>query len=110
MRLDALKIYLFQLFAEGEFSGARSWQDRLLRATTLFAEDVPAALADMIDGAITADDKLEAVKQKIASAAFSKLSDVFGAVRKRGVGAVWRDLKEQYNRGMEANAAARKKK
>lgn len=97
-RIEALKIYLAILLAEGEFAGASSMGDRLARAGATLVEDLPTALREMVELAG------DSVPNRAASAVLGVVKDLVGKVRQKGVGAVWRDVQEQYKRGMEVKA------
>jgi hypothetical protein len=99
-----LKGYLFSLLSEGAFSGMVSPASMAKKAVAIFATDLPVVLGDIAEMAAANGTS------KIASAVLGKMNDVVRDIDKRGIKAVWGDIKAQYDRGVDANAEARAKR
>jgi hypothetical protein len=96
-----LKGYLFSLLSEGAFAGMVSPASMAKKAVAIFATDLPVVLGDIAEMAAANGTS------KIASAVLGKMNDVVRDIDKRGIKAVWGDIKAQYDRGVDANAERR---
>ena len=98
-----LRGYLFTLLSEGVFEGLTSPVTMAKKAASIFAMDVPVVLSDIVHMAASQGTS------KIGAAVLGKMNDIVKDIDKRGIKAVWGDIMEQYDRGVEAKTAARRK-
>jgi hypothetical protein len=98
-----LRGYLFTLLSEGAFAGMVSPASMAKKAVAIFATDLPVVLGDIAQMAASQGTS------KLASVVLGKMNDVVKDIDKRGIKAVWGDIKAQYDRGVEVNAEARKR-
>lgn len=95
MRRDHLKNYLIALLSEGKLRGSPS--EMAAQAVAIFAEDLPLALSDLAGQ----------FGSKLTSAVLGAAGDFAAQVRRRGIRAVWADIRATYDRGVEAKHGKR---
>jgi len=91
------------LFAEGQFSGARTPAAMFSKAMSALAEDIPAVLGEL--GSMALDQSVE----HLTGLGADKIRSFVKDVGKRGFKASWADIMSQYSRGMEVNARRKSK-
>ncbi len=85
-RRDALKSYIYTLFAEGTFKGLNSPGAIAKKVVSAFHTDLSGAVTDMANQVLA-----------------SKVEQLAGAVAKRGLRSVWNTIQMQHQRGVERN-------
>lgn len=94
-RKEFLKGYIMALFAEGQFSGARSPAVMFSKAMAALAEDVPAVLGDL------SATMIDQATEHMVGIGADKIREFVKDVGKRGLKASWSDIMAQYRRGVE---------
>jgi hypothetical protein len=102
MRREFLKGYLLALLAEGQLQGARTPVDVAKAAARALAEDVPAVVGEILTLAA------QHGAGKLGDAILRKMDGAARDIMQRGFGAAWRDIMDQYRRGVEAKHGPRK--
>lgn len=96
-RKDALRSYITLAFAEGAFANCKSPAQVMRKGVTLLSKDLASITGEILEM------QARASGSAVTAAVVNKLSDLVGGIFERGPAAVWRDVREVYNRGMDAN-------
>jgi hypothetical protein len=103
LRRQFVKGYLWSLATDGEFKGL-SPAGVIAKATATFATDVVGAAGEM---AVEAGGQ---AADWIGGKIGEQLRKFVGAVKDKGWRHAWKKVQEQYERGVEANANAGRKR